>query len=82
MKKLYDKAKSGEIKYMPAPWQGLSGVTQIGSYEELYFFKIDSLEIDQEPVAPGIYYCDKSSVEFDRMIEEAKRKRNATKKSR
>lgn len=82
MKELYDKVKSGEIKYMPSPWQSMSGVTQIGSYKELYFFRIEGVEIDQEPVTPGIYYCDKSSVEFDRMIEEAKRKRNAIKKSR
>lgn len=82
MKELYDKVKSGEIKYMPSPWQSMSGVTQIGSYEELYFFRIEGLEIDQEPVKSGIYYCDKASVEFDRMIEEAKRKRNAIKKSR
>ena len=82
MKELYEKAKRREIDYMPAPWQSMSGVTQIGSYEELYFFRIEGAEIDQEPVKSGIYYCDKASVEFDRMIEEAKRKRNANKKSR
>ena len=82
MKELYEKAKRGEIDYMPSPWQSMSGVTQIGSYEELYFFRIEGVEIDQEPVKSGIYYCDKASVEFDRMIEESKRKRNAIKKSR
>ena len=82
MKELYDKVKRREIEYMPSPWQSMSGVTQIGSYEELYFFRIEGLEIDQEPVKSGIYYCDKASVEFDRMIEEAKRIRNANKKSR
>ena len=82
MKELYEKAKRGEIDYMPSPWQSMSGVTQIGSYKELYFFRIEGVEIDQEPVKSGIYYCDKASVEFDRMIEESKRKRNAIKKSR
>jgi len=82
MKELYEKAKRKEIEYMPSPWQSMSGVTQIGSYEELCFFRIKGLDIDQEPVKSGIYYCDKASVEFDRMIEEAKRKRNANKKSR
>ena len=66
-------------KYMPAPWQGMEAVKQIGEHEELYFFEITKLYIDDEPVPDGTYYCDKASVEFDRMIEEAKLRRKLLK---
>ncbi len=77
-KDLYWKIKNrapDAPKYMPATWQSMSGVNQIGEYEELYFFEVSGVYIDDEPVNEGIYYCDKASVKFDRMIEESKLRR-------
>lgn len=81
MDDLYAKYETGELPYMPANWQTLTGVTYIGIQNGICFFKIKGLEVDDEEIPDGTRWAALKDIQFDRKMNEVTLKIKKRKRS-
>ena len=81
MDELFRQYEAGAIPYMPANWQTHMGVTYIGIQNEICFFNIKGLEIDDEEIPDGIRYATLKDIHFDRKMNEVTLKIKKRKRS-
>jgi len=74
MDALYNKYKQGQVQYMPANWQHLSGVHFLGRKGDICFFETKRLVVDKDEIPDAIRYVHIKDLAFDREMEEASKR--------